>query len=135
MNAIPIRYSVSDRPVATPDGSVIPSSFVIYNAPRPLFGHLTWQGPFLTGIFYAAVDPLHRDGAVVHINHLTEMNQRDGAVIVQYVDREVALSLTRSYLLSCYPDQQDMISNTEDDWERYLLDRFITLIHEGEVTL
>jgi len=28
---------------------------MIYNAPRPLYGHRAWPGPFLHGSFYAAV--------------------------------------------------------------------------------
>jgi hypothetical protein len=32
----------------------IPDGWVIANAPRPLAGKLTWQGPFRRGVFYAA---------------------------------------------------------------------------------
>jgi len=31
--------------------------WIVYNAPRPLAGHATWQGQFRHGIFYAAVAP------------------------------------------------------------------------------
>lgn len=29
----------------------------IFNAPRPLMGHGDWTGNFISGVFYAAVDP------------------------------------------------------------------------------
>jgi hypothetical protein len=35
--------------------------WLVVNAPRPLLGELTWQGPFRHGIFYAA----HRDPATL----------------------------------------------------------------------
>ena len=35
----------------------VPKGWHIHNAPRPLYGDITWQGDFLSGIFYAALDP------------------------------------------------------------------------------
>jgi len=35
----------------------VKDSWFICNAPRPLYGDVTWNGPFLGGVFYAAVDP------------------------------------------------------------------------------
>ena len=32
----------------------IPAGWLIANAPRPISGQLTWQGPFRRGVFYAA---------------------------------------------------------------------------------
>lgn len=44
--------------VVNPDGSAaIPADWTIFNAPRPLNGHITWQDDFRHGIFYAAVNP------------------------------------------------------------------------------
>ncbi len=40
-----------DRPADIPDG------WRVFNAPRPLYGQMDWQGDFLSGIFYVAVDP------------------------------------------------------------------------------
>ena len=36
---------------------------VIFNASRPLPGHVTWQGDFCHGIFYSAVDVTKPDAA------------------------------------------------------------------------
>lgn len=44
------------KPVETPDG--VGENWRIYNAPRPLSGHITWTGPFRHGIFYAAIAPV-----------------------------------------------------------------------------
>lgn len=33
----------------------IPMDWVIYNAPRPLYGHKRWLGDFRHGVFFAAV--------------------------------------------------------------------------------
>jgi len=35
----------------------IPKEWEIYNAARPFPAHKTWQGEFLHGIFYGAIDP------------------------------------------------------------------------------
>ena len=33
------------------------NGWTVYNAPRPIMGHKTWQGDFRHGVFYAAVAP------------------------------------------------------------------------------
>ena len=45
------------RPVNLPEG------WEIWNASRPLRGHKEWQGDFVRGIFYAAIDPDHADAS------------------------------------------------------------------------
>jgi len=35
----------------------VPAGWTIWNAPRPIYGHQEWQGEFVHGIFYVAVDP------------------------------------------------------------------------------
>lgn len=48
------------------DGPPLPETATIYNAPRPLYGDVTWVGKFRRGTFYAAVfsglgaDALHK---------------------------------------------------------------------------
>ena len=39
------------RPEQAPDG------WLVFNAPRPIYGHREWIGDFITGVFYVAVDP------------------------------------------------------------------------------
>jgi hypothetical protein len=45
------------RLIRLEDGTVVPKHWDIYNAPRPLPGNMTWQGEFLHGRWYCAVDP------------------------------------------------------------------------------
>ena len=45
------------RPEGMEKPGNVPDTWEIYNAPRPLYGHVTWQGNFRHGIFYAAIDP------------------------------------------------------------------------------
>lgn len=35
----------------------VPEGWTVYNAPRPLYGQVRWQGEFVHGVFYAAVAP------------------------------------------------------------------------------
>lgn len=42
---------IGSRPAEAPEGAWI------FNAPRPLYGAVTWQGEFVHGIFYAAILP------------------------------------------------------------------------------
>ena len=35
---------------------------VVVNAPRPIPGEVTWEGPFITGLFYAAGLPAIFEG-------------------------------------------------------------------------
>lgn len=51
----------------------VPAHFEVWNAPRPLFGHVEWQGAFRHGVFYVAVDP------------------NDRAVAERFTERNVAL--------------------------------------------
>lgn len=48
MNTVTVNSAAWSTPEAVPAG------WVIVNAPRPLYGKITWQGPFRHGIFYAA---------------------------------------------------------------------------------
>lgn len=47
----PVVFTTSEPPVETKNG------WLVLNASRPLYGTKVWQGEFLEGIFYAAIDP------------------------------------------------------------------------------
>ncbi len=51
-------YFIEDyhRPLSLPD-ELIRADWLIYNAPRPIPGHILWQGDFRHGVFYAAIAP------------------------------------------------------------------------------
>jgi len=42
------------REISIPDGY---ENAEIYNAPRPFPATVNWQGEFITGVFYGAIDP------------------------------------------------------------------------------
>lgn len=46
--------------LADPRPIDVPADALIFNAPRPLAGHVGWQGEFRHGRFYVAVDPSAR---------------------------------------------------------------------------
>jgi len=56
----PILVVIGTRPTATPSGEPISPASAIYNAPRPLYGSLTWtnKSPAFRsmGCFFAAID-------------------------------------------------------------------------------
>jgi hypothetical protein len=47
--------------IFAPRPADIEASWIIFNAPRPIYGHKDWKGEFKEGVFYAAVNP--NDGA------------------------------------------------------------------------
>ena len=91
MNEMPVRTTVSPRPAH------VPAAWPIFNAPRPLCGTVTWTGEFLTGIFYAAVDPAD-PAAAAFIAH----NRRDAAVVVEYVAAADLIAAHKAELLARY---------------------------------
>lgn len=69
-----IRVLEAERP---PD---IPLDHIILNAPRGLFGHREWAGPFRHGLLYVAIDPLGYRA----VDQLQQSLEYDGWV-VEYV--------------------------------------------------
>ncbi len=51
-------YFIEDyhRPLSLPD-ELITADWLVFNAPRPMPGHICWQGDFMHGIFYSAIAP------------------------------------------------------------------------------
>lgn len=77
----------------------------IFNAPRPLCGHMEWQGEFEHGIFYVAVDP---DG--YGAEGFVERNISLDGWLVEYWLKEKAVDAGRQYLLKKYPEDIDLVS-------------------------
>lgn len=85
MNQIKTR-----RIVNFPEPTKAPKGFEIYNAPRPLYGTIrdtgqpfTWQGDFISGVFYAAIDPDDPDA-----DGLRELNRAMDATRLVWVTQE-----------------------------------------------
>jgi hypothetical protein len=72
-----IRKIIAERPAN------IPNTWTIMNAPRPLWGTRAWQGDFISGIFYVALDP----ASVSYQDHY-DYNQSQDATILEYVSQQ-----------------------------------------------
>jgi hypothetical protein len=71
----------------SPRPADVPESWVIFNAPRPIYGEKKWDGEFLNGRFYAALDTTDRDWAAKFI----EENRMLRASVVVYMSQEELL--------------------------------------------
>ena len=87
----------------------INSDWIIFNAPRPLVGNKTWQGDFLSGIFYAAVDP---SDAMAH--DFISNNETNGAKIVEYTTVGEHAASIRAKVISEYPEMEDEVNGYSD---------------------
>lgn len=58
----------------------VPADWLIFNAPRPLYGHKCWEGEFRSGRHYAAIDPADSWGK----NYIEETIRLDG-YLVEYI--------------------------------------------------
>lgn len=72
---------------------LIERGWTIYNAPRPLLGHETWQGDFRHGVFFAAVapdgDPADEFGDAPHFH---ERNRQNDGYTCEIVSREAVMA-------------------------------------------
>lgn len=73
---------VERAPVVAPEG------WIVMNAPRPLLGNQTMEGAFLSGRFYAAIDPLDSMAAA-----FIKENEKLDARMVVVVSREMQMSM------------------------------------------
>jgi len=96
-----------ERPTEAPEG------YQIWNAPRPLFGSptepggpaATWEGDFLSGIFYAAVDVEGDDLAESWI----QQNRKLDGVIVEYASTRIAHRLLEAIYRNRFADRPDIL--------------------------
>lgn len=88
------KVFVSGRPTEVSDQVTdtqrsIPADWVIVNAPRPLFGNIQFTGDFISGIFYAALDP-----ADEYFQTWMDANKKLDARVIHYVtESELAEAL------------------------------------------
>ncbi len=90
---------VSDRPRQAP------VSWEVWNAPRPIYGQELWQGDFLSGIFYAAINPfdefsngLRYENVMLHASRL---------VYVTADEHRADVERYRSEMVAKYPRLAD----------------------------
>jgi hypothetical protein len=89
-----------------------PKGWEIYNAPRPLFGTrennkvYTREGEFISGIFYAAINPDDPDA-----NMWREENEQLNATRLEYVTRQSVIDEMVTYYKQRYPDRVEKMFN------------------------
>ena len=71
---------------------------VIFNAARPIPGHLTWQADFCHGVFYAAIDTTQPDAARL----ARQCIGLDGWVL-QFIEEEAATTALQAWYDENYP--------------------------------
>ena len=96
----------------------LPHRWEVYNAPRPLYGHLSWTGDFLHGIFYVAIDP--SDDYVAE-NWKQENIRLDGWLL-EWVSEDEAADAMWQHYLDDYPKVADRY-NPKDPETRQILVR------------
>jgi len=90
-------------------------SHVIFNASRPLPGHLTWQADFCHGVFYAAVDATKPDA----VRLARQCISLDGWVL-QFITEEAATTALQAW----YDENVNVPVNVRDHrfpliWQGY----------------
>lgn len=88
-------------------GFDVPASWLVFNAPRPLVGHKTFDGDFVCGRFYAAIDP-SAEFAAEYIRKNLELDAR--IAIFAPLDAQLAMALDghkyRDQYLQLPPERQ-----------------------------
>lgn len=115
------------RPKEAPEG------WEIYNAPRPLFGTQnsdgkvhTWEGEFISGIFYAAINPDDTDADMWR-----EENEKLHATRLEYVTRQSVIDEMVRYYKQRYPDRVEKIFAKhpleEEETQKMLIETWFNL--------
>ena len=98
-----------------------PPGALIFNAPRPLCGHITWTGDFVLGRFYALVLPPGAGGEGPARQWMVSDNHALRATVLRLVTEEAAQAEVRAHyanhpLLSVYLPAYDDLGLWERHW-------------------
>jgi len=96
--------------------SDVPADWIVFNAPRPLYGHKEWQGEFYHGRFFAAVDP-HGEYA----DRFMKNNVSLDGWVVEYYEKDAAIKQVIEFYKVTYPGESEAIADLN---EKELLDAF-----------
>jgi len=95
MRTLQTYYYIGNRP------ENIPENWTIWNAPRPICGNEAWDGEWLHGRFYTAIDPDDEFAEKM----VTENISLD-AWMIEYITIEEAKERVRAE----YPDEEDTLN-------------------------
>lgn len=116
-----MRYEFRTVNLLRTRGEVVPADVdanaLIFNAPRPLLGTKTWQGDWVAGIFFAAVNPddPYRAGWI-------KENQALDAALLTFVSEDEGRRRVQEYLQAEYGATVGEI--TSDVFEEFWRDSF-----------
>ena len=119
------RYTVAWTREQVVDGHFVPENWIICNAPRPLYGHTTWTGDFIGGIFYAAIDP-DCECASRYLHDNAELDARE----IVFVTQDECLERTMAYYRAEWPDYVHEIDPLQPNMRRHLVRRGLELMNE-----
>lgn len=105
---------IGNRPTEAPEG------WPIHNAPRPLYGQKVWQGDFVHGVFYAAVDP-----ADEYSPGFIKGNEQNDAYELVYMSKEQAMNEALEYYRSTFPSVYPKIDTSDEDHQRMVIEGWI----------
>lgn len=114
----------------------IPEGWIVFNAPRPLYGHWTWTGEFRSGIFYVAVDPAGEQATA-----FIKRNHENDARIVRWATLDKVRKEVIEFYQVNHPGLMDRLKEHygEDgaEWpERDMVNTFVNqLDHDQEVVI
>ena len=109
---VPVIEVRRDWPANAPEG------WRVFNAPRPLYGHMTWDGEFVSGLFYAAVDPSEAN-TEAHVERNRALDARELVFLTQEeLDERVdahAARLAEEYGIDASEfDREDVLFSYQD---------------------
>lgn len=113
----------SKRPTKTPDGLPIPDNWIIYNAPRPLKGHLTWVGDCISGVFYAIAPA--SDVLTYQVNIALD------AHVLKWATQEDIDNFVKTVLVAEFPEMARHLGNKE--YQQYFEDKFWLYYNFGDI--
>jgi hypothetical protein len=126
------RYIVAWTREQTVDGREIPDHWIICNAPRPLYGDEQWQGPFIKGIFYAAINPddLPDEDALDTAFMLHRNAELDAAELV-FVTQERCIEVAMDYYRENFADTVGEIDPANPGMREHLVRRGLDLLNDS----
>lgn len=95
----------------------IPIDAVIFNAPRPIYGTVAWQGDFCSGVFYTAVTPDDE-----YRNEWIKKNKAYDARVLLFIDDATARQMVREWIASMNHEIADDVF--EEHWRESFKNRF-----------
>ena len=108
------RHIVGTRGASIPDA--VPENWIVCNAPRPLYGDYNWEGPFITGVFYAGIDP-EGDEAAFCLHRNAELDARR---LIFHTRQELIDYAVEWYRVN-YPEAYEKIELDDKDHVRGLV--------------